>query len=76
MHVLFVVGFYTSAPASSATTNGALPLAGQGSYSSRSKHLATRFLGVRDWIMVKKLVSDHIPIKDQLSDIYFSRSYV
>ena len=53
----------------------ALLLVGQGSYSSRSKHLARRFLGLRDWIMDVKLVIDHVSIKDQLSGIYLSRGY-
>ena len=55
--------------------NGALLIAGQGSNSSsRSKRLTTRFLGVRDCIIDKKLVSDHMPIKDQLSGMHLSRS--
>ena len=38
----------------------ALLLAAQGSYSSRSKHLAIRFMGLRDWIVDEKLVIDHV----------------
>ena len=48
---------------------GALLLAGQGSYSSRSKHLASSFEGLRDWIMDEKLVMDHVSTKSQLGDI-------
>ena len=39
------------------------------SCSSRSKHLAIRFMGLRDWIIDKKLVIDHVSTKGQLSDI-------
>ena len=46
--------------------NGALLLAGQGSYSSQSKDLAIRLLGLRDWIVDEKLVIDHISTKGQL----------
>ena len=38
-------------------------------YSSRSKHLAIRFMGLRDWIIDEKLVIDPISTKGQLSDI-------
>ncbi|CAM9934493.1 unnamed protein product, partial [Sphacelaria rigidula] len=48
---------------------GALLLAGQGSYSCRSKYLAIRFAGLRDWITDDKIVIDHVSTKDQLSDI-------
>ena len=37
-----------------------LLLAGQGSYSSQSKHLVIRCLALRDWVMDEKLVIDHI----------------
>ena len=39
------------------------------SYSSRSKHLAIRLMGLRDWIIDEKLVIDHVSTKGQLSDI-------
>ncbi|CAM9859694.1 unnamed protein product, partial [Sphacelaria rigidula] len=48
---------------------GAPLLAGQGSYSSRSKHLAIRFAGLRDWITDDKIIIDHVSTKGQLSDI-------
>ncbi|CAM9120594.1 unnamed protein product, partial [Sphacelaria rigidula] len=48
---------------------GALLFAGQGSYSSRSKHLAIRFPGLRDWITDDKIIIDHVSTKGQLSDI-------
>ncbi|CAM9900949.1 unnamed protein product, partial [Sphacelaria rigidula] len=48
---------------------GALLLAGQGSYSSRRKHLAIRFAGLRDWITDDKIIIDHVSTKGQLSDI-------
>ncbi|CAM9483573.1 unnamed protein product, partial [Ascophyllum nodosum] len=48
---------------------GALFLAGQGSNSSRSKHLAIGFMGLRKWIIDKKLVIGHVSTKGQLSDI-------
>ncbi|CAM9836646.1 unnamed protein product, partial [Ascophyllum nodosum] len=47
----------------------ALLLARQGSYSSRSKHLAIRVIGLRDWILDEKLVIDHVSTKCQLSDV-------
>ena len=46
-----------------------LLLAGQGSYSSRSKHLAIRFMGLGGWIIDDKLVIDHVSTKGQLGDI-------
>ena len=55
--------------------NGVLLLAGQTNHRSWSKHLAIRFLGVRDWIINDKLVIDRTSTKDQLSDIFFLRSY-
>ena len=56
----------TSVLTFSATATGALLLfiVGQGSYSSRSKHLTVRFLGLQDWIMDEKLVIDHVSTKD------------
>ena len=39
------------------------------SYSSRNKHLAIRFMGLREWIIDEKLVIDHVSTKSQLSDI-------
>ena len=39
------------------------------SYSSRSKHLAIRFMGLRDWIIDEKLVIDLVSTEGQLSDI-------
>ncbi|CAM9872590.1 unnamed protein product, partial [Sphacelaria rigidula] len=47
----------------------ALLLAGQGSYSSRSKHVAIRFADLRDWITDDKIIIDHVSMKGQLSDI-------
>ena len=52
-----------------------LLLPGKGSYSSRSKHLAIRFMLFRDWIVDEKLVIDHVSIKDQLSVVYLLRNY-
>ena len=39
------------------------------SYSSRSKHLAIRFMDLRDWIIDDKLVIDHVFTYSQLGDI-------
>ena len=52
-----------------------LLLAGQGSYSSRSRHLAIRFMGLRNWIVDEKIGIVHVSIKDQLSVTYRLRSY-
>ena len=48
---------------------------GQDSYSSQSKHLTSRFLETRDWIMDEKLVINHVSIIDQLSGMYLWSSY-
>ena len=48
---------------------GVFVSSGQGSYSSLSKHLAIRFMGLHDWIINEKLVIDHVSTKGQLSDI-------
>ena len=39
-------------------------------YCSRSKRLATRFLGLRVWIIDKMLVIDRVSTKSQLSNIF------
>ena len=46
---------------------GGLFLVGQGSYSRN--HLATRFMGLRGWIIVEKPFIDHFSTKGQLCDI-------
>ncbi|CAN0397043.1 unnamed protein product, partial [Ascophyllum nodosum] len=48
---------------------GASLLVRQGSYSSRSKHLTVRFMGLRFWIIDEKLVIGHVSTKGQLNDI-------
>ena len=48
----------------------ALVLVRQESYSGRIKHLAIKFIGLRDWIIDEKLVIDHVPTKDKLNDIF------
>lgn len=49
---------------------GAVLLAGQGSYTSRSKHLMIRFAGLRDWISEERMIIDHVSTKGQLRDIF------
>ncbi|CAM9490087.1 unnamed protein product, partial [Ascophyllum nodosum] len=53
----------------------ALLQAGQGSYSSRSKNLAIRLMGLRNWIVDEKIDIIHVSTRDQLSVIYLLRSH-
>ena len=50
-------------------SQGALVLAGNSKYSSRSKHVALKFVNLREWVKEKKLVLNFVSSKNQLSDI-------
>ena len=49
-------------------TNRVLLLPGQGSYISRSKHFAIKFLGLRDWIMDEKEVHHRPRLNSELAE--------
>ena len=67
--ILGELGWRTFWSAHICDNKGALLLAGQESYSSQSKRLATMFMELRDWIIDEKLVIDHVSTKDQVSNI-------
>ena len=69
-HALSLFGIIHSNARIFCDNKRALLLARQGSYSSRSRHLAIRFMGLRNRIVDEKIDIVHVSIMDQLSVTY------